>query len=200
MKHCDENPGCDYFRYYPDEIKNCRPREGSFVGERTYNSEATAFYRSCDMGNEDNDIFMIPSNFVKVYYIYLFFFPYAYLYLFVGTIDWILVAEGMRCTPSGWTSKDGKLDGNEQQANYPIDHAVDECARTCSGVSSVFGIRSCDTKFCKCVCFYHASTDGTCVLNPYRSALLFKYVPKGNFCIFIHSSGLNSKFSLFKNC
>ena len=64
IKFCDDNPGCDYFRYYPDEIKNCRPREGLFVGERTYNSEATAFYRSCDMGNEDNDIFMIPSNFV----------------------------------------------------------------------------------------------------------------------------------------
>ena len=51
IKFCDDNPGCDYFRYYPDEIKNCRPREGLFVGERTYNSEATAFYRSCDMGN-----------------------------------------------------------------------------------------------------------------------------------------------------
>ena len=55
IKFCDDNPGCDYFRYYPDEIKNCRPREGLFVGERTHDSEATAFYRSCDMGNKDND-------------------------------------------------------------------------------------------------------------------------------------------------
>ena len=120
--------------------------------------------------------------------------PYAYLYLSVVTIDWILVAEGMGCTPSGWTTKDGKLDGNEQEAKYPIDHAVDECARACSGVSSMFGLRKCDTKFCKCVCFYHASNDGTCVLDKLhndRGALLLKYVPKGDACIFILLSGLN---------
>ena len=96
----------------------------------------------------------------------------------------------MRCNPGGWTSKDGKLDGNEQQANYPIDHAIDECARACSGVSSMFGVQNCYTKFCKCVCFYRASYDGTCVHKYYNSALLFKYIPKGDFCIFIHSSGL----------
>ena len=99
----------------------------------------------------------------------------------------------MRCNPGGWTSKDGKLDGNEQQANYPIDHAIDECARACSGVSSMFGVQNCATKFCKCVCFYRASYDGTCVHKYYNSALLFKYIPKGDFCIFIHSNVLNSK-------
>ena len=124
----------------------------------------------------------------------MFFFPYAYVYLFVGTIDWILAEVGKRCKPSGWTSKDGKIDGNNQVAMYPIDHAVDDCARTCSGISSMFGVRNCDAKFCKCVCFYHASNDGTCVLEKLhndRGALLFKYVPKGDFCIFVLLSRLN---------
>ena len=186
MKHCDENPGCDYFRYYPGEVKNCRPREGLFVGERTHDSGATAFYRSCDMGNKDNDNI---HDTIQFCIICLFFFPYAYVYLFVGTIDWILAEVGKRCKPSGWTSKDGKIDGNNQVAMYPIDHAVDDCARTCSGISSMFGVRNCDAKFCKCVCFYHASNDGTCVLDKLhndRGALVFKYIPKGVFCIFIH--------------
>ena len=64
MKHCEDNPGCDYFRYYPGEIRNCRPREGVFVGERTYHTTgATAFYRSCDMGNKDNNNIHVTIQF-----------------------------------------------------------------------------------------------------------------------------------------
>ena len=55
IEFCEEKPGCNQFRYYPNELKKCRPNDRLLVGRRIHSSEATSFYRSCDMGNDDNN-------------------------------------------------------------------------------------------------------------------------------------------------
>ena len=93
-----------------------------------------------------------------------------------------MVAEGRKCKGRlGWTTKDGKRDGNEKAANYLIENAVEECAKACSGISLMFRLMDCDGSFCKCVCEIDVSADGTCVFQTANTddALLFKYVPKG---------------------
>ena len=104
------------------------------------------------------------------------------MFFLFGAIDWILVAEGVKCKgKTQWTAKDGKRNGNEKAAKYRVENAVEQCAKACSGISLMFRLKDCDGTFCKCVCEIDVSNDGTCVLE---SALtndqqLFKYVPKG---------------------
>lgn len=104
-------------------------------------------------------------------------------------LEYQLVARHSKCDDSkgnSWTVKshfDGK---NWIQEKFSEENAVENCARRCNGMSSMFRLTRCPRGLCRCICEIDASPDGTCVQDDgiksglgAQRHLLYKYVPTG---------------------
>ena len=86
---------------------------------------------------------------------------------------------------------------------FSKEYAVENCARRCNGLASMFRLTRCPEGFCRCICEFSASADGTCVIQTEESLKnhqIYKFIPTGFVKQCFMMSDINAiKFSSFLN-
>ena len=91
----------------------------------------------------------------------------------IDVVDWLLVAEKSKCQ-------------DDSEIDIETVSTLQECARVCKGISSMFAFGTndfegdqCTSEGCKCLCEVSASKHGECTLLESLGYRLYRYVAKG---------------------
>ena len=103
-------------------------------------------------------------------WIYALFAKLILLFTILVRVEWTLVSENTECS------------GSETEKQLQPDSDIQDCARECSGVSSMFLF---SPRRNRCFCETAASTDGTCDVIDIQGWDLYKYGNEGNFLIIL---------------
>ena len=95
----------------------------------------------------------------------------------IDVVDWLLVAEKSKCQ-------------DDSEIDIESVSTLQECARVCKGISSMFafgtndfGEDQCISEGCKCLCEVSALKHGECTLLESLGYRLYRYVSKGTIFI-----------------
>ena len=104
---------------------------------------------------------------------------YRYICIFnrrfspIDVVDWLLVAEKSKCQ-------------DDSEIDIETVSTLQECARVCKGISSMFAFGTndfegdkCTSDGCKCLCEVSALKHGECTLLENLGYRLYRYVAKG---------------------